>query len=331
MLGRDLRGRRRSVLLLDTVGVAPHDRADAFRTAFDIASVPCRVEVLDAVEDMHARLDLWQFGSANLFAADASGFRLVRTPKHVRMDAPPVVAVAVQVGGLGRFAQFDTERLVGSSDLMISDLTAPYSFDWTGDGGSRAFQVPYELLALPVDVVRRAAPRLAASPLHDLVHEHLRRLAGSAGELARSAAAASVGTATVELVRALLVSAADDDRLRPAARHETLLNRVQAYVGQRLTDPDLTPAAIAWTHNVSVRQLYKAFAEAGVSLEQLLLEQRLELARSRLASAPGRRRSIAATARASGFRDASHFSRRFRAAYGMTPREWQRLTAGAEN
>jgi AraC-like DNA-binding protein len=311
------------MLLLDTVGVPPHDRVEAFRSAFDVASVPCRVETLEPVERMHARMHLWQYGAANLFTADASGFRLVRTPKHVRMDAPPVVAIAVQVGGLGRFAQFGTERLVTSSDLMLSDLTAPYSFDWTGDGGSRAFQVPYDVLGLPTDVVRAAAPRLAASPLHDLVHEHLRRLASVADDLADSSAAASVGTATVELVRALLVSAADDDRRRRDTRHETLLTRVRAYVVQHVADPGLTPAGIASAHNVSVRQLYKAFADADLSLEQWIIRRRLDAARASLLSPAGRRRSIEATARLHGFRDASHFSRRFRAAFAMTPRECQ--------
>jgi AraC-like DNA-binding protein len=314
------------VLLLDTTGVPVHERVGAFRTAFDVASVPCHVEQLEPAEDMHARLHLWQYGPANLFAADATGFRLVRTPKHVRMDAPPVVAIAVQTRGVGRFAQFGEERLVGRDDLMVSDLTAPYSFDWTRDGGSRAFQIPYDVLGLPQDVVRAAAPRLAASPLHDLVHEYLRGLAASAGELAGSPSAASVGTATVELVRALLISAAEDDHRRSATRHETLLTRVRVHVAQHLSDPDLTPRAIAWAHNVSVRQLYKAFAEAGLSLEQWILTERLEAARAQLASPAGSRRSIATTARATGFRDASHFSRRFRAAYGMTPREWQRLS-----
>ncbi len=102
---------------------------------------------------------------------------------------------------------------------------------------------------------------------------------------------------------------------------------MRVYAAQHLFDPDLTPGAIARAHNVSLRQLYKAFAEAGLSLEQDIVTRRLEAARARLASAAGRRRSIAATARATGFRDASHFARRFRAAYGMTPREWQRRSA----
>ena len=74
-----------------------------------------------------------------------------------------------------------------------------------------------------------------------------------------------------------------------------------------------------------MRQLYKACTEAGVSLEQPLIEQRLERARAELLTPAGRRRPIAVTARACGFRDPSHFSRRFRGAYGLSPREWQHL------
>ena len=96
-----------------------------------------------------------------------------------------------------------------------------------------------------------------------------------------------------------------------------------AYVQQHLTDPSLTPESIARAHSVSVRQLYTIFAAAGRSLEQWIIEQRLETARVELVTPAGLRRSVAATARACGFRDPSHFSRRFRAAYGLTPRDWQ--------
>ena len=106
---------------------------------------------------------------------------------------------------------------------------------------------------------------------------------------------------------------------------DTLLTRVKAYVLQHLSDPALTPERIAHAHSVSVRQLYKACAAGGIGLEQWIIEQRLEAARSELRTPAGRRRSVAATARACGFRDASHFTRRFRASYGLTPRDWQQL------
>jgi AraC-like DNA-binding protein len=72
----------------------------------------------------------------------------------------------------------------------------------------------------------------------------------------------------------------------------------------------------------------QACGASGLSLEQWIIDQRLEAAHADLASSTGRRRSIAATSRAYGFQDPSHFSRRFRGAYGMTPRDWQQLAAG---
>jgi AraC-like DNA-binding protein len=313
------------MLLLDIVDLPAEDRVEAFRSAFDQASVPCRIEHLGPESTVHARMHLWAFGRATLFTSDSSGFRLVRTPRHVHRESPPVVALAVQSRGIGQFSQFGADQLVHSGELMLSDLTAPYVFSWTGSGGSCAFQVPYDQLGLPADVVRAAGPRLPTSPLYELVRDHLVRLVGLADVMDADPGAAALGTATTELVRALLVSAAG--RPAPETREQTLATRLLAYARQHLTDRGLTPERIARAHNVSVRQLYKACADAGVRLEQWVIEQRLEVARAELAAPSGRRRSIAATARACGFADPSHFARRFHAAYGITPREWQ-LSAG---
>ncbi len=103
---------------------------------------------------------------------------------------------------------------------------------------------------------------------------------------------------------------------------------MRAYVRRHLTEPGLDAERIARAHAVSVRHLYRVCAAAGMSLEQEVIAQRLEAARVRLSSPAGRQRSIAATARACGFADASHFARRFRAAYGLSPREWQRAAGG---
>lgn len=313
--------------LLDTATVAPEDRVDAFRAAFDQASVPCRIEHLTPDERVHSRMHLWHFGAANLFTTDASGFRLVRTPRHLRMESPPVVALAVQSSGVGRFTQFGEQSLVPARELMLSDLTAPYEFSWEDTGGSRAFHVPYDLLGLPPEVVRAAAPRLPGSPLHDLVRDHLVRLTGSADRLSADPGATSLGSATVELVRALLVSAAGDEHYDRAVREETQLTRVLAYARAHLTEPDLGPRRLAAAHNVSLRRLYQVCAEAGVHLEQWLITERLELARAQLVSRSGQHRSVAAVARGCGFADPSHFARRFRQAYGMTPRECRQQSA----
>jgi len=63
------------------------------------------------------------------------------------------------------------------------------------------------------------------------------------------------------------------------------------------------------------------------SLSEWIMTERLEGARRTLA-APTRSTTIGTIARRWGFTDSTHFSRRFRGAYGLSPREWRHLNTG---
>jgi len=76
-----------------------------------------------------------------------------------------------------------------------------------------------------------------------------------------------------------------------------------------------------------VRAVYAAFAQQGEQLAEWVMRGRLEGARKDLARMPASAGSVAKAAHAWGFKDARHFARRFRAAYEVSPSEWQRLTA----
>ena len=105
---------------------------------------------------------------------------------------------------------------------------------------------------------------------------------------------------------------------------DVLFTRITWYARQHLADPELTPTRIAAEHNISLRYLYKLFAEHHLSLEQWLITERLKGAARQLADPASRHRPIAAIAAGWGFLDPGHFTRRFRHAYGMTPQDWRR-------
>jgi AraC-like DNA-binding protein len=209
-----------------------------------------------------------------------------------------------------------------SGDLSFTEVSAPYEYRWSGRGVCRALRIPAGRLGLAADTVRRAVPVAHRSPLYDLVRTHVVQLTRDAEHLAREPLVHSLASATVDLTRALLASAAGTDA---DVLGETLLTRVRAYVRQHLTEPDLDAERIARAHSISVRQLYRLCSAAGLSLEQEVISRRLEGARRELARADGGRRSIAVVARRWGFSDPSHFARRFRAGYGVSPREWRDL------
>jgi AraC-like DNA-binding protein len=97
------------------------------------------------------------------------------------------------------------------------------------------------------------------------------------------------------------------------------------YIIQHLADPNLGAERIAKAMFISVRQLYKFWEAEHCPLGQWIIERRLEAARDELMNPRGRHQTIAAIASRWGFADATHFSRRFRQAYGMSPREWRHL------
>jgi AraC-like DNA-binding protein len=82
---------------------------------------------------------------------------------------------------------------------------------------------------------------------------------------------------------------------------------------------------IAAAHNISVRHLYAVLSKAGISLGDWIRAHRLEECRKDLARPGSRSITIASIARRWGFTDAAHFSRVFKEAYGLTPKEWRDL------
>lgn len=306
------------MLVLDSSDAPDAERAELVTSRMCEASAA--TVTLAPHEDLYARMELWQLGRLHLFRSASSGMSMSRTVRQSRRDEAPIVALAVQEESVARHEQFGQQRLVGPGRLMMVDLAAPFAFSWATRGASRALQVPVDALGLSADDLRAASSRLDASPLAGLVSRHIVDLFGEADRLAGGEQAAAIGTASIDLVRALLSSALPQERADRAVGPETLLARVHEYVRQNLRDPDLGPDMIAAVHNISRRRLFDLFAQANTSLEQSIISRRLEAAHDELARG-GRHKSIAAVAHECGFRDAAHFTRRFREAFGMTPRE----------
>ncbi|GIG84031.1 hypothetical protein Pka01_71580 [Planotetraspora kaengkrachanensis] len=124
------------------------------------------------------------------------------------------------------------------------------------------------------------------------------------------------------------------DDLAREPLHHTLLQRVMSYILLHLAERDLSAERIAAEHHISVRQLYLTLSQAGISLGDWVRSQRLEKCKLELASPAYQFTTIEAIAYRWGFASAPHFSRVFKAAYGVSPREWRhgsrRLLTGTE-
>lgn len=312
------------MLVLDTSTLDAADRGDAYQAA---VSLNCTTSAasFENPGGLWAEIHAYDLGDAKVLTIDASGTTLRRTPQMARAMNDCPITLALPLRTRNRLIWDREDRVFDRRDLMLVDLSAPYVYGWIGDGASYAFHADFERLDMPMDVVRAAMPRLTSSPIYEVVRDHLTRVMLDARRIEESGAAAAVGAASVELMRALIVSAADDERRTRDLLQATLADRIQAYVRHHVRDVDLTPAKIAAANAVSLRQLYRIYETLGTSLEGSIIEQRLLGVHAALAAPAARRASIASLAAAWGFSTPSHFADRFRRRFGMSPRQWRDL------
>jgi hypothetical protein len=150
--------------------------------------------------------------------------------------------------------QLACERIVPRGDMLM-DLSAPYDYAWSGDGAVSCIQVPIDVLGLPVDIVRRAARQLPRSPLYRLVTDHISHVTQDVARLAEHRAAATVGATRTEVARALLASAAQNERYsRPA-----LADRNPAHPDTRLLTVSPRRSRTGTRHHRGRAQHLRAF------------------------------------------------------------------------
>lgn len=112
-------------------------------------------------------------------------------------------------------------------------------------------------------------------------------------------------------------------------KRQTLVDRrlsdIENYIMMNITDPDLCFDKVAANCGISPRYLCYVLKANNTSFSELLWQNRLPKARDWLIAPRTREHPIHEIAYMSGFKSAAHFSRMFKAAYGLPPREFRAM------
>ena len=133
----------------------------------------------------------------------------------------------------------------------------------------------------------------------------------------------------LDLLSTVLAERLDCDPPDPDVAHRALMLKITAFIEQRLGDLDLSPGQIAVAHHISVRQLHKLFHGQGTTVSGWIRQRRLEHCGHDLRDPRYAARPVAAIGARWGYPDAAHFSRLFKATYGVGPREYRARAAVA--
>lgn len=264
-----------------------------------------------------------------LWPARLHASRYRRTPRLIRQSDPGLLHMTLVLPGSGavQVEQGEVRSAVEAHDVYFLDTSRPsdvrtHDEPIVGVG----VDIPRSLLPLPTntsldDVLgRRLSGRHGFGALLTQFVTHLVDQADAYGP----ADAARLHRVLLDLAAGLLPGGlGQGTALSPEARTRNLVLTIRSFIGSNLHDPRLTPGAVAAAHHISTRHLHRLFHQEGTTVAALIRSRRLErvcrdLVDPRLADTP-----VHTIAARCGFGAPAHFSRVFRAAQGMSPRDYR--------
>lgn len=282
----------------------------------------------DHADDFRAHLRTVDMGDSQISALSFPSLETVRTPKLIRQNDPEVYLVNCVLKGMGQVSQAGSQATFRAGEIVLVDSSRPYRSlhsPVSDTVSSVVLQIPRSLLPLPRKTVQRVLT-LPVSGRHGVggvFWRWLGDLNARAAELT-PADTTVLASVTADLLASLLGRCAEaEEGMTPEARRRALRVHIRDFIRQHLGDPALSPAAIAAAHQISVRHLYQLFAAEGTTPAAWIRRSRLERCRRDLADPGLRRRSVQDISAWWGFTDPAHFSRLFRAAYGMPPSDYR--------
>ena len=115
--------------------------------------------------------------------------------------------------------------------------------------------------------------------------------------------------------------------VRPAHCDNQHFEKAPRFIETNLGDPTLGPKQVARALRLSDSRLHAIARSKGTSIGQTILEMRLEHCRKALADPRCALRGITEIAFDWGFSNGAHFSHTFKAKFGLSPREFRKLSA----
>jgi AraC-like DNA-binding protein len=283
----------------------------------------------EVAEDFDGHVQLGDIGGVKLCrAVIRTPHRVARTPELIRRDDRGVLKVVFQLQGRAVIEQCGAQVVLNPGEWSIYDASRPYVVVNPEAIEFLAMLVPRErLINANANISRYLLQRSSATVgLGRLICAYLGVLLDEMSGLDADSERQLVDSA-IELVQ---LAVAGRNRIgRAMGATVVSKDRIKAYINRHLRDPGFSIESIADVMHCSKRHLHKMFNEESDTISHFLWNARLERCRADLGNPQLRGQSITAIAFSWGFNNAAHFSRCFKARFGLSPSEHRLLNRGS--
>jgi AraC-like DNA-binding protein len=316
--------------------IAAPQRVGAWRDAVCDTFVRLECEP-DRRAPMRGYLESGILGNLHVARVQSSPQRVERTRERASQAGEAFVLLSVQLRGRTVVEQGNSQAVLTPGCLAFYDTTRPYTLNLPNDFDQIVLHLPHDTLhrRVPGGLDHMAQCINAANPFAQAIMALAPQLLHMVSA-ARPAIAQRTCDAAIELMALAMDSlathpsahaegeqTAPQHTLAHGASADALVWRTRELISQQLDDVALCPTSLASQLHVSLRRLQEVFQRQGTTLTGSIWDMRLDFARGLLLAAPNQRESVSTIAYRAGFSDLSHFSRRFKLRYGLSPSEFR--------
>lgn len=301
-----------------------HRRRDALISAIDECFYPCETHLSRRLTE--DKLFFVDVGPVRAGRCRVDPMIVYRTPELIRRRVGDYIFVPLPF----------SERVVLRQRGREADVVpGRIGFAATADVYSYEQPQPFDMLTLRIDAdhVRSRIPNVedftgiafdAQDGAAAMFIDYARSFCMNADRLDRNTGLMAVRH-LLDLFALAITGGQDGLATSESAVREAHRQRILRHIEARLGDPALSTQSVAQDLRLSDRYIQKLLAERGETLSGLIRDRRVAEAKRLLREGNGRNRSISTIAFQVGYSDPAYFSRVFREATGMSPREYRAL------
>ncbi len=306
-------------IVFSTEDIHPRDRLSYWREVASNAEVE-----LSAQPAFRATLRNQVLDNVSVSELDCDPCEIGRSARNIARAGCDHFLLSIQLSGRAIIAQDDQCTVGENGSIVLVDTRRPYTMKVQGGGKSIAVIIPRRALEARLGAAAALSVRAmdAGRPLTGLASAFVSMLPSRIDAVDKSIEP-RLAEQALDLIALAFSIEADQTAVLSSVR-ATALIRLKAAIEARLCDAALKPAVAAAAAGMSVRYANDLLSQEGFSVERYILHRRLERCRRALEDPTQAYRMIGEIAFSWGFSDLSHFGRRFRTAYGITPGECRR-------
>lgn len=265
--------------------------------------------------------------SASFIEVESVAQYALRSPRHIRRAQDAWIMLVLQTEGPAILRQDGRTAALDPGDMVLFDSTRAYDFTFERDFRQIVMKIPHHRLAprLPAPSLWIGRALKSSSPLGRVLAAHVRAMSAEI-EAMDPAVRSGLVDRTIDLVAFTFAGQQADLGDAASTARRVLLLRATQYIDSHAENPDLAPSHVAQALGISVGYLHRLFQSADTSIRAYIRAFRLARCREELGSPLHAGEHVTEIALRWGFNDLPHFSRAFRAAFGLAPRNYRAAT-----